>query len=672
MPIPGATTTPEVKRTSYAGEILQIFIPILLVLIFILGVFFYLEYSVETELLAERENNQVLLGSRSITRILENIAKDVHVLSQSTNLQNLLNGQGPQSKRQLEEEFLNFARNKASFDQIRFLDTTGKEVVRVNYNRGSVAAVSEEKLQNKGTRYYFRDTFKLDPGTLFISPFDLNVEQGRIEQPLKPMIRVGTPVFDTRGEKRGIVLVNYFGNELVAYLKSAMSGSTGGVMLLNSDGYWLSAPSPADEWGFMFKNERRFSTRYPDVWQEMLAQDSSQRTSEAGIFTWRTVYPLSQEATSSTGSVDPDGASGAAVGNQEYFWKVVSHVPQEILDRASLKRLGYGLALLLALSLLALIGSVFMASARLQEKAAILSLRRNEQRLRSITSELAEGLIVLDADGNLVMMNHEAEEILGWREKHLKGQPLLDQLLEAESGKPGANPIEDALDLHKVYRVEEGVFRRQDGSSLPVTYTAAPVSIDDTLHGVVVAFQDITDRKRMQDELKRMATHDALTGLCNRRMTEEFLKQSFIQAQRYKKELAICMLDIDLFKQVNDSHGHQIGDQVLREVSQIISNMTRDADCAGRYGGEEFILVLPETPVEGALALAERIRSQVAHNTVLEDEQGNPLKITISAGVAGIQEKIQGPDHLVSLADSALYHAKESGRNRVEEATYPL
>ena len=126
------------------------------------------------------------------------------------------------------------------------------EVVRINFYEDRASIVANNQLQNKAKRYYFEDTLQLEPGQMFVSPFDLNIEHGRIEHPLKPMIRFGTPVVDRNGHKHGIILLNYFGHRLIDNLSQAAAHSDGEFMLFNAGGYWIKGPTPEDEWGFMF------------------------------------------------------------------------------------------------------------------------------------------------------------------------------------------------------------------------------------------------------------------------------------------------------------------------------------------------------------------------------------------------------------------------------------
>lgn len=172
---------------------------------------------------------------------------------------------------------------------------------------------------------------------------------------------------------------------------------------------------------------------------------------------------------------------------------------------------------------------------------------------------------------------------------------------------------------------------------------------------------------RSDMRLISMATTDALTGLMNRGWMATQYEREFERATRYKRPLSLLMLDLDDFKKVNDSHGHQAGDEVLRRVGSILSSQSRIHDLPGRYGGEEFSVLLPETPIQGAGIIAERLRVAVA-NQVVEHESAR-IRITVSIGVATLRpgEDTTFPD-LVARADQALYEAKRRGKNRVVTA----
>jgi len=171
---------------------------------------------------------------------------------------------------------------------------------------------------------------------------------------------------------------------------------------------------------------------------------------------------------------------------------------------------------------------------------------------------------------------------------------------------------------------------------------------------------------RQSRRLHRLALTDALTGISNRRHIEYMLHVAVDEARRSHRELAVIMLDIDHFKRVNDSHGHPAGDQVLEQIVHVCQGALRQHDRLGRMGGEEFLVVLPDTDIEGGLQVAERLRACVAATRPVVG--GVELQLSISLGVAQLRAADTGATSLVRRADAALYHAKDNGRNRVEAA----
>ena len=191
-----------------------------------------------------------------------------------------------------------------------------------------------------------------------------------------------------------------------------------------------------------------------------------------------------------------------------------------------------------------------------------------------------------------------------------------------------------------------------------------PASRDEVLMTVdrAVEKKRLKDaNQRLQRELESLSRKDALTGAFNRRAMEEMLGQETGRSHRHGHALSLLMLDIDHFKRVNDTHGHPGGDQVLRFFAKLTSSILREEDVLFRYGGEEFVVMLPDTPLKGGLRLAERILATVA--TTPFEVTGATLNITASAGVAGLTAAEDG-DQLIARADAALYAAKHDGRNR--------
>ena len=189
-----------------------------------------------------------------------------------------------------------------------------------------------------------------------------------------------------------------------------------------------------------------------------------------------------------------------------------------------------------------------------------------------------------------------------------------------------------------------------------------------TTHYLAVT-EDITQRKAMEAELQRLATTDPLTGVANRRRFLEEMGQELARHRRFRRPAAFLLLDLDHFKQVNDTHGHAAGDLALRHLAQLAQTRLRRLDLFGRLGGEEFGILLPGTDEAGALAFAETFRSQVAHTPV--QSAAGPITLTVSIGLTAFDPADADPDAILARADEALYRAKEGGRNRVVSNPVP-
>jgi two-component system, cell cycle response regulator len=186
--------------------------------------------------------------------------------------------------------------------------------------------------------------------------------------------------------------------------------------------------------------------------------------------------------------------------------------------------------------------------------------------------------------------------------------------------------------------------------------------------------------KKLQDEiemknkeLERLSISDGLTGLFNHRHIHALLNEEFERTERTGERITVAMFDLDRFKSVNDNYGHQAGDRVLEEMSDILRESAREIDRLGRYGGEEFMVLLPDTSIDDAEVFVERVRREVARRPFNIGEGKEPLRMTISAGIATFpHERVKNPETLVRLADEALYTAKTSGRNRVVRFDQPV
>ncbi|NJD05582.1 MAG: hypothetical protein FIA97_03675, partial [Methylococcaceae bacterium] len=284
-----------------------------------------LEGSFNQEAIAEKARIERRVSHVSVR--IADILSDLRLIAGAPALQRYLDAEGAVNIVEVQQEFAVFVEAKQIYDQARYIDETGMERVRVDLSAGKAKIIADEKLQPKSSRYYFTDAIKLAQGAVYISPLDLNIEGTQVEIPYKPLIRLATPLFDGKGQRRGIAIINYLGKDLLQRLDGLKDPGSQGVELLNREGYWLKSASPDLEWGFMFKRGETFATRYPTVWQWLQESPSGQRMSDRELWTWSRIYPLRQDLQSSSGTPEASGPSQAGLTASDYYWIALSHTP---------------------------------------------------------------------------------------------------------------------------------------------------------------------------------------------------------------------------------------------------------------------------------------------------------------------------------------------------------
>ena len=279
-------------------------------------------------------------------------------------------------------------------------------------------------------------------------------------------------------------------------------------------------------------------------------------------------------------------------------------------------------------------------------------------------------------DRRWIWANAGMEEMFGYPLNELRGQPtqqLYASVADFERVGREAYPV---LAKGEPYLIELPM-RRRDGSTFWCRLSGRLIDIQQpelgsiwTLNDIDATVQANAQLVALNNQLRELSLHDPLTGLYNRRHLEEALTRDLRIAERKGRQLALIMLDIDHFKRFNDQFGHDAGDHVLREIAALLARQVRDTDTACRFGGEEFLILMPESDPATAMRRAEAIRESA--QSLLLDFLGQPLgRITLSLGVAVYPDHAGDGQTLVASADAALYRAKQGGRNRVEPAAEP-
>lgn len=316
-----------------------------------------------------------------------------------------------------------------------------------------------------------------------------------------------------------------------------------------------------------------------------------------------------------------------------------------------------------------LIALAWMRSSKLlaQRQAFANALQVEKERAQITLESIGDGVITTDVEGCIAYMNPAAEQLTHWHAAQAQGLPLaaLFSLLDDNAEKDSQTLVERILSGGLSGGSEHTkLIQRLDGSTVSVTLVGAPIMADGKISGIVLVLHDMTQERQYIANLSWQATHDALTGLANRREFEYRLEQALNALARKPARHALMFLDLDQFKLVNDTCGHAAGDELLRHICAVLQAGLRDGDTLARLGGDEFGILLENCPQEQAERIAESLRQAVQSLHFVW--KGRPFMTTVSLGLVHIAQAPTTLEASLRAADMACYMAKEKGRNRVQ------
>ena len=531
-------------------------------------------------------------------------------------------------KQNLNDLFYALAYANKDIMQLRYLDASGKEVIRIDRDKKTpeLIIVPDGKLQDKSQRYYFRETSLLMANQFWHSNIDLNMERGEIERPIKPTFRVATQLV-VENEFKGIVIVNLLFDNAIKILANS---SNFDIHIIDKEGEIIHHPDGSGSWSKYLDNLKTLHDYYPAIIKKIIMND---------IFIHEGVYSFSY---------------GDLFRNNENM-KLVFSAKKDIMEKMHNSNILSAMLIALTVLLVSVPLSwvVSIIPSQLQSKLATAydKIKKNADIIDKyvmISSTDQRGLIKEISTKFTKMTGYTPDEVVGKPHNILK--------------HPDTSPEVHADIWNSILngRVWEGELQDQDknGNAFWINNVISP-ELDDEgqIAGFTAIAQDITDKKIIE----KMSITDSLTGLYNRHKLEEVLLTEKARFDRYGSHYSIILMDIDFFKKVNDSFGHQAGDNVLVHLAKILKKNARETDFISRWGGEEFLIVVGNSDIDSTMTFADKLRMIIAkHRFPLVD------RVTISCGVA---QYIKGEtvDKHVSRADDALYKAKETGRNKVVE-----
>ncbi len=521
-----------------------------------------------------------------------------------------------ENKENIENLFLYILMENKSYMQVRFIDINGNEKIRVDrdYKTSNTKIIASDNLQNKKNRYYFKKTMDTPKDIFWLSDIDLNIEHGKIQVPYQPTLRIAKKVVHNN-KRVGIIIINML---LDDYLKELVNSYSFNIHIVDEFGNYIFSVYNKKSWSLDLNSKENF------IKDKKLDEKKVTDIHDENIF----IYSIENIIKS----------------KNKIF--LIFDTKKELVDNILRQNIEISI-IILYIVLVVTIPLAFMIS-RIPSK---LHNKLNEA-LNVIDKYVL--MLTLNKKGDIENISEALSERMVLSKDEIIGKTYADFL----SG------INDTVENNATVKTFDKNFKenlkciKKDGSYIWLYQDVKPLFDEQKLeNGYACFFTDITDKK----EIEKKAITDPLTKVNNRTKLNESLHREINLAKRYKRGFSIILMDIDFFKKINDSYGHQIGDVVLVEFADILMKNTRDVDVVGRYGGEEFLIILSDTSKEGAIKLAEKIRT-----TVEEHKFKGKYKVTASFGVSYSDENNCCVDTLLKKADDALYEAKRKGRNKVE------
>jgi PAS domain S-box-containing protein len=530
-----------------------------------LGSLDYQKFKLEQTNLKNQELLRLSLTSKALRTDLREPIGDIRTIAAMQVMSDYVNHQTAAHKDRVEKEFLSFARNIRSYDQIRFIDTSGMERVRVDYASNVGKVVPPDQLQDKSDRYYFREGLHLKANEIYISPIDLNIEHGKVERPFKLMIRFVMPAFDSRGQLRGVIVLNYLATTLINDFKQYMSSSWGQAMLVNPAGYWLSSPNRKDEQSFITKSGDTFARRHARAWDYILRQDSGEVKTAAGLFLFDTVQPYAVNPLENPS----DNPAAANERTAERFWKVITRVPPTALSYSPMTVFKDRLDELSGLLLMVGVLSTALAWLRTNYVASANALRESEERFRELVDQASDGIFIADLDGRYTDVNSAGCQMLGYGREEIVGKTIADFIPPGELDRLWT---EKGKLLQGDIHVSEWTLRHKNGGYLPFE-VSAKILPDGRWQAFI---RDISKRRKTERQLHQY--RERLEEMVVQRTAALEASNKELEAFSYSiaHDLRTPLRSITSFSQILEQEaGAKLTEQECQDLQRIVK--------AGKY-----------------------------------------------------------------------------------------
>ncbi len=465
-----------------------------ILLIFLAGFYFNNKMSL-SEIKIQAKNDVSLAANLAFHDFLT-IIGDLKILSGNKLVIDLFDKNTDVAREDGLNELVNLVKARKFYDQARLIDEHGMEILRVEFNGNTPVIVPAANLQDKSDRYYFRDTIGLPRGAVFVSQFDLNVENGKIEKPFKPVLRFATPIIDSSGHSRGILILNFLGKVALNIIRETVPASVGIPLLLDYKGNYLIGHSQDEEWGSVLGSNKSFRKDYPRAWNAISKHKEGQVMVGRNLFTFSTIHASPIRSTTSL-SVLPEEKRGHLT--------LVIHTIPERFSWEMMARHKLAIAVLIGVLMIAAVVSWFYSRNFIQRQKTEKALHEAEKHKNRIVDTALDGIVTIDAEGMVVEFNPAAEKMFGYAIDDVRGKNIADLTIPGhlqDSYRAAFAHFMETGEGGNTGQYVEVLAVRKNGEEFPVELTAFSNVIQN--ERFFTAFlRDITKRKKAEEKTRQ-------------------------------------------------------------------------------------------------------------------------------------------------------------------------
>ncbi|WP_169314699.1 bifunctional diguanylate cyclase/phosphodiesterase [Acetobacterium woodii] len=626
------------KQTKQRLEyFIMIFVPgLLIVVLFAVG-FININIDNNKNIIKIRQSNSGAIVSVNVNSIFEDINSDGNIILNSSEMKDYVgNSVKATNSDELKRIFSNMMANKKIYDSIRFIGNDGYEQIRVNATTNGTFAIPDNALDYKGDYDYFQEGIKLNSGEIYIAPMDLMVDNEHPEIPIKPVIRVVSPIFNEKNEKVGILVLNYLAQNMLNQIESDSKNDIDTkIMLLNENGHYLLNENSNKDYLFMDEDGKvgSFSQDKPEIWQAILKNGLGNFDDGKELYYYTSIYPFE--------------------GYQNLHWILVSATSLESLGlftNEDNRTIVFIAALLIfMIAIIGLVGSW------------LLLIKKEANSREKITDRIfknsKEGIMIMDAKMQIIYINKAFLTITGYQEDEVMGKKPID-LKVSENLKAVYKGIWEMVNEEGNWQGEI-IDEKKDGTQYPKYITISQIfdSKSDALSNYLEVFEDLTSIKKTEEAINIIKHYDEVTGL----PTQVLFEKKIHEVMKQYDQLAIVVLQITNFNSLYDNLGKKSGNILMKEASRRIQALLSGADYLGSILKDQFVFARINSADKLKIGhLMNKMITDLREPIEVENEK---VYLNVSIGIALFQEDSADLEKLIEYGNIAKNYAHQAGDN---------